>query len=147
METLDLRRADGTKTLSSPGTERSIDEVNSATDLSEDENVPKRVCMIINYFPQDGPDILLATKGMVREMSQPNTMAWEMAKRMWSVLKPRMVQRFAPHHPVDTITLSTETMQGAWETRRSTTGIAAYRGKHVIKGSIHDTDSDRVVER
>ena len=41
-ETLGLRRADGTKTLRSPGTQRSSDEVNSATDLSEDDNVPKR---------------------------------------------------------------------------------------------------------
>ena len=114
-ETLGLRRADGTKTLSSPGTKRSIGEVKGVTDLSEDQTRTYRiVCMIINYVAQDRPDILFATKGgngkgdvSAKHHGVVND------KDMWSVLKSRMVQRFAPHHPVDTITLSTQTMQRA----------------------------------
>ena len=85
-ETLGLRRAEGTKTLSSPGIQRSIDEVKSATDLSEDHaSRCRRVCMRINYFALDTSDILFAAKDMARRMSQPHTMPWEMAKRCGSV--------------------------------------------------------------
>ena len=74
-ETLGLRRADGTKTLSSPGTKRSNGEVKSATDLSEDQTRTYRsVYMLMNYVAQDRPDILFATQGMARGTSQPNTL-------------------------------------------------------------------------
>ena len=62
-EMLGVRRADGTKTLSSPGTKRSIGEVKSATDLSEGHaRTHRNVCMIINYLAQDRPIILFATE-------------------------------------------------------------------------------------
>ena len=41
----------------------------------------RSVCVSINYLAQNRPDILFAPREMARWMSQPNTMAWEMAKR------------------------------------------------------------------
>ena len=80
-ETLGLRRAEATKTLSSPAIESCVDEVNNATDFSEHHARTYRgVCVIINDLARDRPDILFAAKGMARWMSQPNVMTWEMAK-------------------------------------------------------------------
>ena len=80
-ETLGLRRTDGTKTLRSAGTKRSIEEVKTATDLSEDQTRTYRsVCMTINYVAQDKPEILFATKGMVRVASPLNILAREMTE-------------------------------------------------------------------
>ena len=119
-ETLGLRRAEGTKTLSSPGIQRSMDEVKSATDLSEDHaSRCRRVCVRINYFALDTSDILFAAKDMARRMSQPHTMAWEMAKICGRYLlgKPRMVQRFVTQLPVDTVTLEVGSDHaGCWRT-------------------------------
>ena len=66
-ETLGLRRAQATKTLSSLGIKRSMDEVNNSTNSSEDHAITHRsVCMRINYLAQYRPDILVAAKEMAR---------------------------------------------------------------------------------
>ena len=58
-ETIGLKRAEDSKTLSSLCIKRSMDEVN-ATDLSEDHvRTYRSVCMRINYSAQDTPDIFL----------------------------------------------------------------------------------------
>ena len=79
------------------------------------------MCVRINYLAQDRLDILIASNETARWMSQPHTMALNMAKRCgrYSLSKPRMV--------VDS------DYAGCLRTRRSTTGFAAYHGKHVIK--------------
>ena len=114
-----------------------MEEVNNATDMSEDHvRTHRSVCTRINYLAQDRPDMLFAAKEVARWMSQRNTMAWELAKRCGRNLlgKPRMVQRFATQPPVETITLKIDSDHaGCLRTRRSTTGIASYHGKHVIK--------------
>ena len=83
-----------------------MDEVNNATDLSEDHaRTHRSVCVRINHLAQERPDILFAAK-----MSQPNTLAWEAAKRCGRYLlgKPRMVQRFVTQPPVDTVSLKVD---------------------------------------
>ena len=68
----------------------------------------------------------------------PHTTAWEMAKRCGRYLsgKPRMVRRFVAQLPVDTTTLIVDSDHaGCSRTRMSTTGMSAYRGKHVIKAA------------
>ena len=62
--TLGLRLAEGTKTLSSPGIKRSMDKVNSGTDLSEDNARTYR--SVTNYLAEDRRDILTVAKEMVR---------------------------------------------------------------------------------
>ena len=58
--------------------------------------------------------------------------------------KPRMVQSFATQPPVGTTTLNADSDHaGCLRTRRSTTGTREARDK----GSIDDTDGDRVVKR
>ena len=100
-ERLGLSRA----TLSPPGMKRSLDEVNSATDLSDDHARTWRcVCMRTNCSAQDRLDIFFAAEERAKCMSQPKPMAWDMAKRCGRFLlaKPRLVLRFEPQTPVDT---------------------------------------------
>ena len=71
-------------------------------------------------------------------MSQPDTMACEVEKTSGRYLlgKSRMVQRIVTQLPVDTATLKVDSHHaGCLRTRRSTTGIAASHGKHVIKAA------------
>ena len=146
-ETLGLRRADGTKTLRSRGTKRSIDEVKSAMDLSVDHTrTYGSVCMIINYLAQDRPDILFATKGVVTEMSPPNTMAWEMAKRCGrysSRERCRDSRRTIQLTPSRCRLRPCRVLEDAKVHRRHRSISREAR----VKGSIHDTGGDRSDER
>ena len=61
-----------------------------------------------------------------------------MAKRCGRYLlgEHRVVQRFATQPPVGTITVKVDSDHaGCIETRRSTTGLAAFHGKHLIKAA------------
>ena len=99
----------------------------------------RRLCIRTTCSAQDRPDILSAAKEMASLMSQPHTMAWEVVKRRgWYLLgKPRVVHRFVTQRPVDnnTLNVDSEHAAGCLRTRRSTTGIAAFHGKHVVKAA------------
>ncbi len=94
--------------------------------------------MRINYLAQDRPDLMFTTKEMARWMARPNTLAWEMAKRCGRYLlgKPRVAQRFGMQPPVDTTTVPVDSDHaGCIRTRRSTSGLAAFHGRHLIKAA------------
>ena len=132
-ETCCLKREEVVKTP-----KRSMDDVNNAREWSGDHaTISRSVC------------ILFVVKKMTKWMFHPNIMKWEMVKRCrrYSLGQSRMVQRFVKDSTVDTTTLKVDSDRaGCLRTRISTIGIGAHRGKHVIKGSVDDTNDDRVVK-
>jgi hypothetical protein len=116
-----------------------LEEIESATELDEEHaHAFRSVCMRIAYLAQDRPDLMYTAKELARWMARPNTLAWEMAKRCGRYVlgRPRVVQRFGMQRPVDKITVRVDSDHaGCVRTRRSTTGLAAVHGRHVIKAA------------
>jgi hypothetical protein len=139
VETLGLMRAINSKELSSPGVERTLEEVEQADALDPEHSALYRsLCMRINYLAQDRPDLQFTAKEMARWMAKPNLLSWEIAKRCGrDVLgRPCVAQRFGMQGPVDKITVWVDSDHaGCIRTRRSTTGLAAFHGRHLIKAA------------
>ncbi len=98
----------------------------------------RSVCMRINYLAQDRPDIMFTAKELARWMATPTTLAWEMAKRCGRYLlgRPRAVQGFVMQPPVGAITMKVASDHaGCIRTRRSTSGLAAFHGRHMVKAA------------
>ena len=97
--------AEATKTLSAPGIKRSMDEVNNATELSEDHaRTHRSMCVRINHLAQETGHLVCS-----QDVSAKHT-GVASGKEMRSVLvgKPRMVQRFVTQPPVDTVSLKVD---------------------------------------
>ncbi len=116
-----------------------VEEINAAQDLvGEQQSAHRSVCMRINNLAMDRPGILFGSREMASWMSRPSTVAWEMAKRCRRYLlgNPRLVQRLTRQSWVDKIAVRVDSDHaGCLRTRRSTTGLVALHGQHMVKAA------------
>jgi hypothetical protein len=138
---LKLKPGEGSKSVTSPGIKRTAEELERSEDLGPAEaSLFRSVCMRINYLAMDRIDLLFAAKEAARWMSRPTQTALEMVKRIGRYLmrRPRVVQQFVQQTEPSVLTVACDSDHaGCVLTRRSTTGIALYHGKHLLKASAN----------
>ena len=111
----------------------------SANLVGDDATLFRALAARANYSPLDRPDISCSTKELCRSFSSPTTASVQALKRLvrYHHGKLRMVWQFyVQEHNADNsqITGFVDTdFAGCLVTRRSTTGLAAMRGRHLIK--------------
>ena len=89
-----------------------------------------------NYLALDRPDVAFATKELCRCFASPNGQAMDALKRLarYLVGVPRLVWRFRYQPSCDEIVTYVDTdFAGCLSTRRSTSGGAGMRGRHLVK--------------
>jgi hypothetical protein len=89
-----------------------------------------------NFLASDRPDIAFAVKELCRGMSAPTVRDQEALKRLARYLlgKPRVVFHYAWQCAPDSLDVFTDSdWAGCVRTRKSTTGGALMRGRHVLK--------------
>ena len=98
----------------------------------------RSLVMRIAFLSQDRPDLAEATTCLARRMASPNEADFKDLKRLGRYLKgsTRMVQRFHPQHHCKEITMYVDAdFAGCLATRRSTSGMVCFFGRHVVKHS------------
>ena len=96
--------------------------------------------MRASYLAQDRPDVNEATTCLARRMKDPRDVGWQDLKRLirYLVGRPRMVTEFKPQKMPKRILVSEDgDHAGCPETGRSTSGMVARFGRHVVKHSSH----------
>jgi hypothetical protein len=89
-----------------------------------------------NFLASDRPDIAFAVKELCRGMSAPTARDLEALKRLARYLlgKPRVVFHYAWQRAPESLDVYTDSdWAGCVKTRKSTTGGALLRGRHVLK--------------
>ncbi len=89
-----------------------------------------------NFLASDRPDIAFAVKELCRGMSAPTARDPEALKRLARYLlgKPRVVFHYAWQRAPESLDVYTDSdWAGCVKTRKSTTGGALLRGRHVLK--------------
>ena len=89
-----------------------------------------------NFLASDRPDIAFAVKELCRGMSAPTVRDQEALKRLARYLlgKPRVVFHYAWQRAPESLDVFTDSdWAGCVKTRKSTTGGALMRGRHVLK--------------
>jgi len=98
----------------------------------------KSACMRMSFLAQDRPDIQFVAKEAARAMARPTVAAFESLKHLTRFLigQPRLVwvwQRQSPGAIGRAVTDADHA--GCYTTRRSTSGMFLFHGKHLIRSS------------
>ena len=124
--------------LSTPGRKLTSKELEAEPEpLSEQESTSFRTrAARANFLACDRPDIAFAVKELCRGMSFPSTRDADALKRLSRYLlgRPRLVMHFCWQEAPKFLEVYTDSdWAGCVRTRRSTSGGALMRGRHVLK--------------
>ena len=130
------------KPVKSPNEKITAEALAKRMELSEVE--PDRVrqyrslTMRAGFLAQDRPDLSETVKCLARKMKSPTEADFGDLKRLARYLKgtPRMVQKFTPQKFSDTVSTHADSdFAGCLLTRKSTTGLVCYYGRHALRHS------------
>jgi hypothetical protein len=139
VEQLGLSKANGVDVPTSKlSSEAQYAEFNSAVLSPEQAQLYRSLTMRAAYLAQDRPDIGEATKRLARHMKTPTEGAFQNLKRLARYLKkyPEACLEFKEQKTPNMIKVFVDSDHaGCVVTRRSTTGMIAKLGQHVVKHS------------
>ena len=137
-ELLRVNGMEGCNAVATPAVsdDKSKEEAEDEQELEEQEaRAFRRSAAILNYLSQDRPDIAYATKEVARAMSKPKTRDDRRLKRLARYLKgsPRAVLQYPWQEWHENLVCAVDSdWAGCSKTRKSTSGGALYRGRHLL---------------
>ena len=131
---------EGGKPVNTPGEKLSSEDAFKEFPALDAERASlyRSLTMRAAYLSLDRADIAETTKNLARSMATPDELAWSRLKRLGRFLlgKPRVVQEFRPQPMYNKLRVFCDSDHaGCVRTRKSTTGIVAMAGQHVLKST------------
>ena len=127
---------DGTKGVTSPGTDADADQEDGDEVDAESATRFRGLAARANYLAQDRPDLAFAAKEVCRDMAKPTESSWKRLKRIvrYLVRRPRLIMRYDFQEEVDAISVYADAnWAGCKKSRKSTSGGCVLLGSHMLR--------------